>query len=667
MKLKAFRIQNFRSIVDTGWQELSPDNITAIVGQNESGKTSILEALEAFASDHVTDDDIRDDDAPPIVACTFSCKREKIKDFLKNNLSKSHNFDDGLAKTIQKLKYCITFQKTWNIEALNDKPILEITDKELINYFEALEENYLYHSDMADIVSETTDEPPGTSDGAPKAIDEPSDTSDEAPRATDEPPDTSDETSKATDEPSAASDETSVPKKDLLTLDSFAKTIYKYTPLITLFKDESQLPHKIDIADLESENKEAEGYIGARNFLSLTELKIDELKSYQSNDRRIKNKIDTANQQISDDLQNFWSQFLGTKDRISIQAEIENYDQTDSSKAGQPYLAFWIKDKNGNTKPVQRSKGVRWFISFFLTLKAITQEHVNRIILIDETGANLHAKAQKDILKILESEKENMQIVYATHSPYLINVEKVYRTLVVERKDINSNSKTVTKVYKHHELGSASRDTLFPIYTAIGVDISHQLVIKETNNVILEEISAFHYFQAFWKLFNKEEEVHFLPATGCSNIPSLANLLLGWGIQFSVAVDDEGSGRRVKTELQRNRVLPEKKLIKITDCDGIEDVFEKEDFKKLILEDFAKEDSKKSILEDFEKLVLTKETKKTPNMKISGFVKNKKLPKPILAYQFLIKVEEKAIKKEHLSPKTQHKIDDLLNKIVESL
>ena len=42
MKLVAFRIRNFRSIVDTGWQNISPDNITCLIGQNESGKTSVL-------------------------------------------------------------------------------------------------------------------------------------------------------------------------------------------------------------------------------------------------------------------------------------------------------------------------------------------------------------------------------------------------------------------------------------------------------------------------------------------------------------------------------------------------------------------------------------------------------------------------------------------------
>ena len=56
MKLTAFRIRNFSSIVDTGWQNLSPDNITCLIGQNESGKTSVLEGLKVFHSGIISED-----------------------------------------------------------------------------------------------------------------------------------------------------------------------------------------------------------------------------------------------------------------------------------------------------------------------------------------------------------------------------------------------------------------------------------------------------------------------------------------------------------------------------------------------------------------------------------------------------------------------------------
>ncbi len=62
MRLKKFRITNFRSIVDTGWCPFSPDGVTVLVGQNESGKSSILEALAtSFGLEKISDDDLRTD------------------------------------------------------------------------------------------------------------------------------------------------------------------------------------------------------------------------------------------------------------------------------------------------------------------------------------------------------------------------------------------------------------------------------------------------------------------------------------------------------------------------------------------------------------------------------------------------------------------------------
>ncbi len=72
MKLTAFRIRNFRSIVDTGWQTLSPDNITCLIGQNESGKTSVLEGLKVFYTGIISEDVLRSDLSLPEVSCRFT-------------------------------------------------------------------------------------------------------------------------------------------------------------------------------------------------------------------------------------------------------------------------------------------------------------------------------------------------------------------------------------------------------------------------------------------------------------------------------------------------------------------------------------------------------------------------------------------------------------------
>ena len=79
MQLVAFRVQNFRSIVDTGWHQLAHDNITSLIGQNESGKTSILEALKAFHDGNLIEDMLRSDLSLPNVTCQFSFSLKEIE------------------------------------------------------------------------------------------------------------------------------------------------------------------------------------------------------------------------------------------------------------------------------------------------------------------------------------------------------------------------------------------------------------------------------------------------------------------------------------------------------------------------------------------------------------------------------------------------------------
>jgi predicted ATP-dependent endonuclease of OLD family len=72
MKLTAFRIRNFRSIADTGWQNISLDNITCLIGQNESGKTSVLEGLKVFYTGIISEDVLRSDLSLPEISCRFN-------------------------------------------------------------------------------------------------------------------------------------------------------------------------------------------------------------------------------------------------------------------------------------------------------------------------------------------------------------------------------------------------------------------------------------------------------------------------------------------------------------------------------------------------------------------------------------------------------------------
>ncbi len=58
--------------------------------------------------------------------------------------------------------------------------------------------------------------------------------------------------------------------------------------------------------------------------------------------------------------------------------------------------------------------------------------------------------------------------------------------------------------------------------------------------------------------------MHLLPATGVNNVPQLANLFLGWGLDFGVVVDDDSSGRGVYNALKRDLFLDDEDEAKKT-------------------------------------------------------------------------------------------------------
>src|SRR5664279_5625658 len=108
MKLITFRIKNFRSIVDSGYCSLAHDNITALIGQNESGKTSVLEALKSFSDGSVISDILRSDLSLPVISCKFSLNVDEL-----SLISRSINIPPELRKFVLENQE-IMLTRTWN-------------------------------------------------------------------------------------------------------------------------------------------------------------------------------------------------------------------------------------------------------------------------------------------------------------------------------------------------------------------------------------------------------------------------------------------------------------------------------------------------------------------------------------------------------------------------
>ena len=130
MKLISFRIKNFRSIKDTNWHDLAHDNITCLIGQNESGKTSILEGLKAFYDGVLIEDMLRSDLSLPQVACKFSFNVSAIE----NNIDMQRLYPD-ISKKLNEVG-TVTIIRKWEPDLSSYVAI----GGELLDMFNAEEE-----------------------------------------------------------------------------------------------------------------------------------------------------------------------------------------------------------------------------------------------------------------------------------------------------------------------------------------------------------------------------------------------------------------------------------------------------------------------------------------------------------------------------------------------
>lgn len=596
MQLKSFRITNFRSVIDSGWVSLSPDDVTVLVGQNECGKTSILQALHcALARRPIIPDDKRIDGDNPVVYLRGKVDWEdldELEEFDERDIS-------GFKDFLEKLEYNIDLKCEWSAKTGATALTEFQCSIEKSEQFEAHMEAYRNSYSDTNATSEVN---PSTEPVATPVI---------------------------------------APDKAEIILDSITagNILYQPLPLSVLFDaDSGLLPNTVDI-DAKSKLS-GTGAGAATNFLTIAD--IDLAKMVSGDERYRQNVLNKANQRVSDDFASFWSQLIGDKKKLTLKCDFRHYNSETPEKVGKEYLEFWICDGNTQLYPKQRSQGVRWFVSFYLQLRATEKKNSRKLFLLDEPGANLHAKAQGDVLKLIDRLKKDIPIIYSTHSPEMIEFEKLFRVRAVQRDGEKEDSPTI--IIDAHHLGAASSDTLSPVLAAMGSDMSKQVAIKKNRNVLLEEVSGFYYLKAFWKISASKEIVHFIAATGVNKLPLLVNMFLGWGLDFLVAVDDDRQGREVFTQLKKDlfaddEVLAKTRLLKFPGCTSIEEVFSKIDFQRLILKD--------------------------ENFQYEGgnaeCLKASQISKPVTAYNFWLDVDAGRINRNSFTEDSLAKIDEIVS------
>lgn len=556
MKLLKFRIKNYKSIRDSGDCYLEPD-LTIFAGKNESGKSTILDALNNIN----IDDDI-DDDAIPI-------DNEKLKpqisiSLIFNEADLKQYYTAIKAENYNTSPYAVTITKTYpNDFTLDPESAEKLGLSTYKNLDKVIELKAYIRADFSrvNVIHEALFKSSGI-----KVPTIELNSSSYAIRLIKQYKQSLENGGYLTQIGGDARGAELISKIDkllsyfadlqLLTEDDEEKMdeIKSMIPNFILFKSfEDIIPNSVSLADIDSNS-----FIDDLTLIS--DLNKTTIKS--KNDRQKISHKEIININFNKVYREFW-----TQDDTQLVLD------WDSEK-----IQIWVKENGVHFKPQERSKGKQWHLSFYIRVSARNKEQ--NIILIDEPGMYLHPKAQKDIYKRLRDVSENSQVIFTTHSPYLLKSDEIDRIRLVYK---TSDTGTIINS-KVHAL--ADKETLTPILTAIGLELNEEIhSFNKIMNVIVEGPSDTFYLQAFKILF-KKENYSFIFGGGTGNMPYVGTILNGWGCRVVYLLDNDSGKITGQKNLNHNWFVDNDDICTISnDSISIEEIFKPQEFVKWAMQE----------------------------------------------------------------------------------
>lgn len=559
MKLKKVEILKYKSYTEKQIFKVEED-ITILVGMNESGKTAALEAI-AKTNYFQDDDDFK-------FNVTHDYPRREKKKMEKSNVKPdaivcTYEIEEGLFKLIEKelgtgalkvnsfdctKKY--SAGSTWSSvlidhnkfadfqtsklgissKSLNEKLAKVQTEEELDKLIESFEEDK-YKEGLASLKKFYENEWSWSTDSLSEYV---------------------------------------------------ARVFLKPNLPKFLYYDEYfALPSRISIEKLENKTLEDGEQKTARALFDLADIDTSEL--IQSSDfENFIAELEATEAIISEELFKYWQ----TNKNLGITFQIESVKDT-NNKVVEHVLDIRVKNKGVSLPLKNRSKGFNWFFSFLVWFKKIQEDSDSQyILLLDEPGLNLHASAQADLLRFLEDLSADYQIIYTTHSPFMIpsnSLERVRTVFEEDKTSVISDS-----------VQEKDPNTLFPLQAALGYDIAQNLFVSK-KNLLVEGVSDLIILTAFSGILESvgreslREDITIVPTGGLEKVATFISLLRGSQLEIVCLLDSYNDVKaRAKMEnlitekiIHRSKVRFFHEFIEGYDTADLEDLFKKEDYIKV--------------------------------------------------------------------------------------
>ncbi|MCD4812391.1 AAA family ATPase [bacterium] len=589
LKLKEVKVSKYKSYLATQIVPIE-DAITTLVGKNESGKTAFLEAIAKFnyfEKDLEFEFDVtadyprselkkyqRDKDPVEVIKCTFEITDELLKEI-----------SDDLGENVFKIKsfsYGIKYEgnDAWYDLSANEEVFLKtyIKAKELTP--EAIEELKGIKSIKAlgSLAVSTQNE----------------------------------EVKKLYQELEKEYIDKAYKWDDVIQ-GYIAKNYLKPNfPKVWYFDEYFSLPSRVNINRLQSNQIDAELTAEAlktsKALFELAGIDIAKLIDASTFETFVA-ELEATSNEITDQIFEYWS----TNENLEIKFEIEPVVNQQNTSVIEKVLDIRVRNTRHRVSlPLKnRSKGFNWFFSFIVWFSKIQSDgNKNFILLLDEPGLNLHASAQADLLRYIEDLAKEYQVIYTTHSPFMIDSNHLERVRTVYDSDSGS---IVSSAIQEKD-----PETLFPLQAALGYDIAQNLFISK-NNLLVEGPADLLYLSILSSILESEkreclkENITIVPIGGMDKVASFISLLRGSKLNIVCLLDSfsDQKGKQRIDDLIKIKIIKDRNVryfdefIKTSnDKADIEDLFEKSEYLDMFNKAFI----------EFEDFVVTDLDGKLPNI-----------------------------------------------------
>lgn len=595
MTMQRFRITNFRNIEDSGWVLF--ENVTAMVGRNESGKTALLQALykfhpaieekynpqREFPRDRFTADfhgDGRDfpvcqvefllndefsNELRPLFADGAPPKQAVCTRFYDGSLTLSYDTvipDDELApselaasldvfeKAVRRIKAATAEDEDAVTKARNDLLAWTTQKKDALNAYQSLRGDK-----PGQFLTQVRNEANGRSRP---------------------------ETAGAIETLLAKVDELVQRSKAPLLTQRLEKLITDALPqfiyfenygildsavyLPRLLEDSKRIPHDARVRTINAMFKhvgltaEEITQLGQERAAQARQQGQQVTEALIEADRENKElreiKLNSASLAITQKFNKWYGQ---RRHNIRYQADGD-------------YFRIWVSDDKRPGMEIElesRSRGFQWFFSFYLVFLVESLEgHKDSILLLDEPGLHLHPTAQQELLAFFEELSANNPLIYTTHSPFLIDGEHLHRVRPMKEDDSG-----------HSQISSDTwpedRETIFPLQAAAGYAMVRGL-FQHKKNVLVEGLADYLYLHSLNLALRAlgraclPDEVYITPCGGTKYMGYIASLFLGQKVRPVVLLDSDDSGRdRYKALVMELYAQHEEALLLLGDALGL--------------------------------------------------------------------------------------------------